>query len=170
MSQPFETRRKSIRSGTFEVAQGADTWLDLSEPSFSQQSIVIEESLDTVSTRSFKVVEQAVSNAIAEVNCENPNFLSKFEAELLRTNSPLESNETEELTVFGNRGIWVNREEIANWNGNINEYVLNEDSNPEIVEKKVQTALHYIQELAVRYLSPPTPPPPGDIVITQVNT
>lgn len=47
------------------------------------------------------------------------------------------------------------------------DYPINEDTNPEIVNKKISQQLEYVQELAVRYLRPPTPPAPGEIVITQ---
>jgi hypothetical protein len=56
-----------------------------------------------------------------------------------------------------------------NWRGQIPlcEYNINEDTNPEIINKKISQQLEYVQELAVRYLRPPTPPAPGEIVITQ---
>ena len=36
-----------------------------------------------------------------------------------------------------------------------------------IIKKTANKVVEYIQELAVRYLSPPTPPPPGEIIIIQ---
>jgi len=76
--------------------------------------------------------------------------------------------ETEEISVFGNKGVWVNKAEVMNWRGDlsINEYVINEDANPEVIMKRVDRTIEYVQELAIRYLRPPTPPAPGDIVIT----
>ena len=70
---------------------------------------------------------------------------------------------------MGQRGIWINKSEVNNWRGeiDINEYLINEDPNPEIISKKVTQNIEYIQELAIRYLRPPTPPAPGEIVITQ---
>lgn len=58
---------------------------------------------------------------------------------------------------------------MVNWRGvlPINEYAINEDSTPEIITKRAEHTLTYIQELAVRYLRPPTPPTPGEILITQ---
>ncbi len=49
----------------------------------------------------------------------------------------------------------------------ISEYLINEDSNPEIINKRTSQQIEYIQELAIRYLRPPTPPAPGEIIITQ---
>ena len=96
-------------------------------------------------------------------------YLSDIEASILRSTVPINVNETEEISVLGQRGIWTNRLEVANWRGvyPISQYVINEDSNPEIITKKTQEQLTYIQELAIRYLRPPTPPAPGEIVITQ---
>lgn len=99
--------------------------------------------------------------------------MSEIEAAILRSTNPITLNETEEITAAGQRGIWANKQEVVNWKGviPITEYIINEDSNPEIITKKVSQSLEYIQELAIRYLRPPTPPAPGEIVITQeVNT
>lgn len=49
----------------------------------------------------------------------------------------------------------------------IHEYAINEDPNPEFICKRTNQMIEYVQELAIRYLRPPTPPPPGDIVINQ---
>jgi len=43
-------------------------------------------------------------------------------------------------------------------------FLINQDSNPQVIIKKVKQQLDYVQELAVRYLKPPTPPAPGEIV------
>jgi hypothetical protein len=47
----------------------------------------------------------------------------------------------------------------------INEDSINEDSNPQVINKKVEKSIEYIQELAVRYLKPPVQPAPGEIII-----
>ena len=96
-------------------------------------------------------------------------FLSNIEAAILRSINPIEIDETEEITVLGQRGVWVNKSEVINWRGvvPIEQYLINEDSNPEIITKHSTHNVEYIQELAIRYLRPPTPPPPGDIIITQ---
>jgi hypothetical protein len=99
--------------------------------------------------------------------------LSAVEAAILRSSVPIEINETEEITVNGQRGIWANKAEVANWRGiiPISQYEINQDSNPEIITKRSQQQIVYQQEVAIRYLRPPTPPAPGEIVITQeVNT
>lgn len=49
----------------------------------------------------------------------------------------------------------------------ISDYSINEDDSPEVINKKSLLKLEYVQELAIRYLRPPTPEAPGDIVITQ---
>jgi hypothetical protein len=99
----------------------------------------------------------------------NGVYLSEVEAAILRSNVPISVNETDEITVLGQRGVWTNKQEVVNWRGfiPISSYQINEDDTPEIVTKKTQEQLTYIQEMAVRYLRPPTPPAPGEIVITQ---
>lgn len=100
-------------------------------------------------------------------------ILSSVEAAILRSTIPIDIVETEEITVNGQRGIWANRAETINWKGviPISQYSVNEDSNPEVITKRSQQQLVYQQEVAIRYLRPPTPPAPGEIIIQQeVNT
>lgn len=96
-------------------------------------------------------------------------YLSEIENSIIRSNQPIQINESEEITVNGQRGIWANRAEVVNWRGviPITQYVINEDSNPEIITKRSNQTLDYVQELAIRYLRPPTPPAPGEIIIQQ---
>lgn len=51
-----------------------------------------------------------------------------------------------------------------------NGYKINFDPNPQIIRKQVSDAVTYKQEVAVRYLRPPTPPPPGPLVIKEVRS
>jgi len=94
---------------------------------------------------------------------------SALEQAILQASNPIEVQEAEELTVAGFSGRWINKEEISRWRGDIaiSQYLINEDSNPEVIRKKTQQQLLYEQEVAIRYLRPPTPPPPGEIVIKQ---
>ena len=95
--------------------------------------------------------------------------ISMIEQTILRAVHPVEFNESESLTVNGQTGIWVNKSEVLNWKGviPITNYLINEDSNPEIIRKQTEQKLVYDQEVAIRYLRPPTPPPPGEILIRQ---
>jgi Ca2+-binding EF-hand superfamily protein len=94
---------------------------------------------------------------------------SALESAISLANSPLEFKEKESITVNGNTGVWLNKEEILNWKGDIpiTEYSINEDSNPEIIRKQTDQKILCKQEVAVRYLRPPTPPPPGEIIIRE---
>jgi len=44
---------------------------------------------------------------------------------------------------------------------------LNYDPNPEIIYRDNPNKLVYVQKVGVRYLKPPTPPPPGPIIIRE---
>ena len=48
---------------------------------------------------------------------------------------------------------------------NISEYPFLEDSDPVVISKKNDQEVELIQKLCIRYLRPPTPEPPGDIII-----
>lgn len=95
--------------------------------------------------------------------------LSDIETAILKSTMPIDINETEEITVNGERGIWANKSEVVNWRGiiPIAQYQINEDTNPEVITKRSQQQLIYQQEVAIRYLRPPTPPAPGEILISQ---
>lgn len=95
--------------------------------------------------------------------------LSGIEQAIMTSQTPIELNNTEEITVNGHRGLWANKAESINWKGElpITEYSVNEDPEPELITKKSQQKLIYNQEVAIRYLRPPTPPAPGEIVVQQ---
>ena len=103
------------------------------------------------------------------MNKPSSNFISNVEASILRSCEPIPISETQEITAAGNRGIFANRCEVCQWKGDlpINEYPINEDACPEVINKKLKQKLEYVQEMAVRYLKPPTPPAPGEIIIKQ---
>jgi hypothetical protein len=94
---------------------------------------------------------------------------SQIEAAIMNATRPFEVSETETITVAGQTGVWANRAEVAAWRGviPITQYQINEDANPEVIRKRTDQTLIYEQEVAVRYLRPPTPPPPGEILIKQ---
>lgn len=50
-----------------------------------------------------------------------------------------------------------------------NGYKINFDPTPQIIRKHANDAVTYKQEVAVRYLRPPTPPPPGPLIIKEVR-
>ena len=95
-------------------------------------------------------------------------FVSQIEQAILRSNVPIEVSETEEISAIGQRGIWLNKAEVNSWRGdmNISEYRIHQDSNPQVISKRYEGVVEFVQELAIRYLRPPTPPAAGDIVIT----
>jgi hypothetical protein len=102
----------------------------------------------------------------------NPLFpLSDMENSILKSQVPIEINteDNEEITVLGQRGLWLNKNEVINWRGPIPfaNYPLNDDPCPEIIRKNVNQELEYVQEVAIRYLRPPTPPAPGALIIEE---
>ena len=119
--------------------------------------------------KSAAVASRAYNTCGGQVACVPQEFLSEVEQSILRAQVPLELSESDEISVNGERGLWANKQEVVNWRGviPIGEYCINEDANPEIITKKAGQQLEYVQELAIRYLRPPTPPAPGEIIINQ---
>jgi hypothetical protein len=83
----------------------------------------------------------------------------------------LKDDEVEKILFNNQTGIWLNKEECDAWKGRmpLSEYKLNEDPNPIIIRKKLMQPIEYNQNVQIRYLKPPTPPPHGDLIIKQEN-
>ena len=92
------------------------------------------------------------NQASSSGSAANNHFYSEIEAAILRSTMPLNVNESEEITVNGERGIWINKAEIANWRGSLplTQYQINDDPYPEIIRKKTDQQLQYMQEVAIR--------------------
>lgn len=97
--------------------------------------------------------------------------MSEIEKSILRSQVPITISEAEEISILGQHGIWLNKKESDNWKGEVplSQYPINMDSDPEILTKKSQQNIEYVEQYLVRYLRPPTPPGPGEILIQQQN-
>ena len=76
--------------------------------------------------------------------------ISELESAILKSDKPLDIIETEEISVLGQRGIWINKNEVKNWQGPIPfaDYPINNDPNPEIIRKNFTNEIEYLQEIA----------------------
>jgi len=90
---------------------------------------------------------QRFSFASASALTQPQQILSDVEAAILRSSEPVNLNELDEIEVLGQRGIWANKAEVLNWRGiiPISEYRINEDATPEIITKRSQQTIQYIQ-------------------------
>lgn len=162
---------------TFDYAKGYSSSLAAGSAAISSSAAYTRQSplanASTVynnvsSAAGYRGLEQIPSRSYVEtqstVSTSSQAFVSSTEAAILRSIEPLRVNESEEITVNGERGVWTNKQEVSNWRGNIpiTQYQINQDPNPQIIRKQTRQTCEYIQELAVRYLKPPTPPPPGE--------
>jgi hypothetical protein len=100
-------------------------------------------------------------------------YTSEIEKAIYTSAQPIETGQHEEIEIpeLGIRGIWINKSETENWTPGdvpLSEYKINIDPNPELVKLKYPKCIDRIEAKAVKFLRPPTPPPPGDIVITQL--
>ena len=138
--------------------------LQLSKELGFEQKSALTNSFATASLTD--VTSKSVSPLVAG---STSTYLSEVEQSVLRSLDPIDSNETDVVTVNGENGLWLNKSEVANWRGLIplSQYVINQDANPQVVTKASNRVLEYVQELAIRYLRPPTPPAPGEIIINQ---
>lgn len=117
---------------------------------------------DVVFSMNSDAVSHTFKKSVANLS-NSSNFFSEIESAIMKSNDPIEIRESDEISALGQRGIWVNKTESLNWKNShlLSQYSINNDPDPQIVFKKSQQPLEYIQELAIRYLKPPTPPAPG---------
>ncbi len=96
---------------------------------------------------SYGVARQSSKSPGTAQNSFAPTFLSQTEEAILRSANPIQIDESEEITVLGQRGIWVNKDEVQNWRGPmpISQYCLNEDPCPEIITKRSDQNIEYVQ-------------------------
>lgn len=96
-------------------------------------------------------------------------ILSDIELKILRSTVPLEFDKLDDIRYKNRNFLLLNKHEIKNWNekNNLEQYPVNEDSEPFLINKKPTNQLEYVQKLAIRYLRPPTPKSPYPIVIKQ---
>lgn len=52
---------------------------------------------------------------------------------------------------------------------NTDQYPINQDPNPEQIRRHNNDRITYRQDVAIRYLQPPTPPPPGPVIIREIR-
>ncbi|UJR20512.1 hypothetical protein I4U23_023640 [Adineta vaga] len=74
---------------------------------------------------------------------------------LIDSNTAIEDQEVQALT--------------AKATPDVKNYPINVDANPEMIVRPNTQRLTYTQDIAVRYLKPSTPPPPGPIIIREVR-
>lgn len=99
-------------------------------------------------------------------------IISEIERAIRNATSPLELeyDRDETIKVGEYEGYYLNKREAQEkWSGSVplDEYPLNEDTNPEVIRKKPTEKIVYEQQIGVRYLKPPMAPPPGDLIIRE---
>ena len=167
-----EARKSRINSALLDISKELVTDLISSsrKPTDRQMNIVSQISED-VKTEIIRRRSRVYPVSLEKKTKQNQ--LTDFELLLLRSEDPIEVDEAslQIITVGRETGFWLNKNEVNNWRGDydIGQYEINSDNNPEIVKKYPAKKIEYIQELAIRYLKPYTPPPSGDIIIEQAE-
>jgi hypothetical protein len=68
-------------------------------------------------------------------------------------------HDVKERTVNGERGQWLNENDERQWQGgNLNEYKINNDQNPQYKVKVISKPVKFLRSILVRRLKPPKPP------------
>lgn len=96
-------------------------------------------------------------------------YQSQIERQIVDAKQPITFNTRETTTAGQWNGLWLNKQEVESFRGPIpiTQYKINEDSNPEVIRKRLDK-VKYTQEVQVKYLQPGPGPKPGDIIIREV--
>jgi hypothetical protein len=95
-------------------------------------------------------------------------YRSQIAEQVINAQQPVNIQATEQFSHGNYRGLYLNKQEVDAFRGPmpIEQYKINDDPNPEVVKKRLDK-VKYTQEVAVRYLQPPLPPKPGNIIIRE---
>ena len=63
----------------------------------------------------------------------------------------------------------VNQSIATTTAANINAYPINQDAYPEQIRRHNHEHITYNQDVAIRYLQPPTPPPPAPVIVREIR-
>jgi hypothetical protein len=66
---------------------------------------------------SFSGNSQASASRTSSITSASAMILNEIEASIIRSINPIEINETSQITVHGQTGIWCNKHQCQNWNG-----------------------------------------------------
>ena len=100
---------------------------------------------------------------------------SHLEEEIIQSTTPIPTPaDAEERMVLGEQGLWMNKSEEKVWRSpcnslQISHYRINNDPNPDQIIKTIHTPVHYVQNVWIKLLRPPSPPEHGSLVIKQEN-
>ncbi len=96
-------------------------------------------------------------------------YISQVEQTIRTAKRPIQSKSLDVIEINGIRGIWLNKEEVENWKGDIpiSQYTFNQDQEPEIVKIKQDGCIDMVHNFSIKYLKPPRPLTPGPIIIKQ---
>jgi hypothetical protein len=103
---------------------------------------------------------------------------SRIKETILNARTPLPVDETSTINLRVNgpngpneiRGIWVNKDECLNWRGPIplDQYKINlNTADATVIRKQATHSYDQVQNISVKYLKPPRPTPPGDLIIRE---
>ncbi|CAF3415211.1 unnamed protein product [Rotaria socialis] len=143
--------------------------------------------LDVPTGRTVRTNHMTTTTSLANVNNENGERLSRSgsreyyyrdggnESSTATVTRYLEDASYKQLVESGTnyRSTIAEDQEVqaltAQATPDVKNYPINVDSNPDLIVKPNTQRLTYTQDIAVRYLKPGTPPPPGPIIIREIR-
>lgn len=115
---------------------------------------MVKENLNSTTSKASVIVEKTANSIQSEKEKEIRNAIAPI---------PTPENESEkQIEELGISGILMNSEEIKKWQskgGNLKKHKLREGPTHKIINKNMPKPIEYEQNIIVKYLKPPTPPP-----------
>lgn len=116
-------------------------------------------------------VSDCTEQSLAVSQQKLPAFHTDFDLSnrIITSTAPLDLNVTTPISIQQHTGIHLNRQEDQTWRGTVKlaEYPINVDNSPEVVHKKLNETVNYVQPITIKYLRPPVQATTGEIEIRQ---
>jgi hypothetical protein len=133
----------------------------------NQTTLLADKPVNDKNEKEFKeIIPQYAETQIQSDDDYDESFSSYYVSSQMNHQNNIKSEANDIITVNGITGVWINKEECLNWRGPIplEQYKINQDSNPTIIRKKRTVNTDSIQRICVRFLKPPPMPTPGSIL------
>ena len=107
----------------------------------------------------FQSNDPCTESSLAVSRSKLPAFHTDFELSnrIITSISPLDLTATSQISIQRNTGLHLNEQEDQQWHGTVelSEYPMNVDPTPEVVHKKLDQTVNYVQPITIKYLKPP---------------
>jgi hypothetical protein len=147
--QENQLRKDSIESNFTSVSQRKTSHNNLNHTMYSLQHELPSDVSNRIALDLLTLAKDSYQSRINDEQQDDQSVYSQSQVEtnILNSREPVDINESEEIEIFGERGIWANKTESMKWRGvlPLSEYPINHDAQPEVITKRSRKNVEYVQ-------------------------